>query len=305
MSESRNRGVIGILLMVFIFFIILMIFAFYTVSAFKKSNFDNQFTSSTGKESIAVVELNGAINTSKDTIEKLHQAEKEKRYKAIIIRINSPGGPVAPTQEIYQEIRRIDKNVKPVYTSFASIAASGGYYVGTAGRKIFSNPGTLTGSIGVISQFVDLSKLLKSAKINPYIIKAGKYKDLGQPTRSLTREEKTIMKRLLKNVHKQFVDDILRTRKEKIKGNIWDYAQGQVFSGQEAKKYGLVDELAGLWDAGRQIHKELGIKSPFGLKFIKKKKKLSLMQIVEGLDDVAKGMTSNFFPQAVPMFLYK
>ena len=88
MSDSRNRGVIGILLMVFIFFIILMIFAFYTVSAFKKSNFDNQFTN-TGKESIAVVELNGPINTSKDTIEKLHQAEKEKRYKAIIIRISA------------------------------------------------------------------------------------------------------------------------------------------------------------------------------------------------------------------------
>ena len=303
MSESKNRGVIGILLMVFIFFIILMIFAFYTVSAFKKSNFDNKFN--TGKESIAVVEINGAIMDSKGVIEKLHQAEKEKRYKAIIMRINSPGGPVAPTQEIYQEIRRIDKDKKPVYTSFASIAASGGYYVGSAGRKIYSNPGTLTGSIGVISQFVDLSKLFKSAKINPYIIKAGKYKDLGQPTRSLTKEEKTIMGKLLKGVHKQFVDDILKTRKGKIKGNIWDYAQGQVFSGQEAKKYGLVDELAGLWDAGRKIHKELGIKSPFGLKFIKKKKKLSLMEIVEGLDDVAQGIAGTFFNQAVPMFMYK
>tara|TARA_Y100001954_G_scaffold49727_1_gene52531 strand:- start:9345 stop:10262 length:918 start_codon:yes stop_codon:yes gene_type:complete len=303
-SESKNRGVIGILLMVFIFFVILMIFAFYTVNAFKKSNFDNQFMN-TGKESIAVVEINGPIITSKDTIERLHQAEKDKRYKAVIVRINSPGGPVAPTQEIYQEIRRIDESVKPVYTSFGSIAASGGYYVGTAGRKIFSNPGTLTGSIGVISQFVDLSKLLKSFKINPYIIKAGKYKDLGQPTRALTKEEKIIMKKLLKNVHKQFVNDILKTRKDKIKGNIWQYAQGQVFSGEEAEKYGLVDELAGLWDAGRKIHKELGIKSPFGLKFIKKKKKLSLMQLVEGLDDVAKGMTSNLLSQAVPMFLYK
>ncbi|MDC0255246.1 signal peptide peptidase SppA [Bacteriovoracales bacterium] len=306
MSESRSRGIMGILLMVLVFFIILVVFAFYTVGVFKKNTFQDNFSNKGG--SIAVVEINGVIMDSKKTIEKLHIAEKDKKYDAIIVRINSPGGAVGPSQEIYHEIRRIDqdkKSGKPVYSSFGSIAASGGYYIGAAGRKIFSNSGCLTGSIGVIMQFMDLSKLFKYAKINPNVIKSGKYKDVGQPTRALTRGEKSLMKKLLKGVHAQFVDDILLTRKEKIKGNIWAHAQGQVFSGKKALEYGLVDELGGLWEAGRKIHKELGLKRPFGLSFIKVKKKLSLMELVEGFDQAAQVISSGNLFRSIPMFLYR
>jgi protease-4 len=305
-SESRSRGIMGILLMVLIFFIILIIFAFYTVGVFKRSSLPGNLSAEEG--TIAVVEINGVIMDSKKTIEKLHIAEKDNRFDAIIVRINSPGGAVGPSQEIYQEIKRIDGDKeagKPVYASFGSIAASGGYYIGSAGRKIFSNPGALTGSIGVIMQFMDLSKLFEYAKISPNIIKAGKFKDAGQPTRALTKEEQLLMENLLKGVHKQFVDDILLTRKNKIKGDIWEYSQGQVFSGKKAKEYGLVDELAGLWEAGRKIHKELGLKKPFGLTFIKKKKKLSLLELVEGFEQAAQVIFSGNLFRSIPMFLYR
>jgi protease-4 len=137
-------------------------------------------------------------------------------------------------------------------------------------------------------------------------MKAGKYKDFGSPNRPLTKEEQGILNNTLANVHKQFVNDILKMRGEKIKGDIWDLAQGQVFSGEEAKNLGLVDELAGLWEAGRRIHKELGLKSEFGLRYIKKKKKLGFMDFLDNIDESIKKinlMTEMFTQNKSLMFL--
>lgn len=301
--------------MIFIFFVVLMIFASFTIKAFKlESDQFSGFSSRSSKEgSIGVVEVNGAIMDSKQIVENLLAAETTKGVDAIIVRVNSPGGAVGPTQEIYEEIRRIDdlytssggEKGKPVYTSFGSIAASGGYYIGSAGRKIYANAGALTGSIGVIMQFMDMQKLYEFAKLNPQVMKAGKYKDFGSPNRPLTEEEKGILGKTLQNVHEQFVNDILKMRKEKIKGNIWDLAQGQVFSGEEALNLGLVDELAGLWEAGRKIHKELGLKSEFGLRYIKKKKKSSLLDYLENIDESFKkiDLFSKFLTEKNLMFM--
>ena len=196
MSAKNNRALFGILILVLFFFLILMGFSIYTLNAFKNSENSSLSFMPKGDE-IAVIEVNGVIFDSKDIVEKLGKAKRNKKIKAIIMRIDSPGGAVGPSQEIYEEIRRIDQDKekgKPVYASFASLAASGGYYIGAATRKIYTNAGTLTGSIGVIMQFVDLSQLLRWAKVDSNVIKAGKYKDIGQPGRPMTKEEKKNIK---------------------------------------------------------------------------------------------------------------
>lgn len=306
MSENRSRGIVGIFILIGVLFFIFLIFAFYTISNLKGSTqFDD------GKDSkdkpIAVVEVAGTIMQAKPTIEKLLKAEKDKKIKAIIVRVNSPGGAVGPTQEIYEEIRRIDKDSKPVYASFGAVAASGGYYIGAACRKIFTNSGALTGSIGVIMNFMDLSKAYEWAKVRPDIIKAGKYKDIGSAARPMTDEERLLMNEMIENVHEQFIMDIYKVREKKLKGGLnglREYAQGQIFSGQGAMERGLVDGIAGLWEAGRQVHKELNIEEKFGFKFIKLKKKLSFMEIVEGIEETVQDFRYGVMNNRIPLLIY-
>lgn len=302
-KTSRRKGLIGVLLVVFVFFLILMTFAFYTVNVFKdhsSSDFEEQ-----SDGAVAVVEVEGVIMDAKKTVENLLTAEKSKEVKAIIIRINSPGGAVGPTQEIYEEIRRIDK-VKPVYASFGAIAASGGYYIGSGTRKIYSTPGAITGSIGVIMQFVDLSKLYEFAKVSQTTVKGGRFKDAGHPYRALTEEEKDLMKGMIDGVHKQFMNDIMAVRKDRIKGEITEMAQGQIFSGEEAMKLGLVDELAGLWEASRRIRTELKLKGE-GFRYIKKKKPFSVMDLLENVDEATTKIRMNVegLVDQTPLLLFK
>ena len=306
MTSSKNtKALFGIFAMVFVFFVILVVFAFVTMNAFNE-------TSSIQKKSnsahIGVITVEGVIMDSKDTIELLQIAEDDKQIQAIILRIDSPGGAVGPTQEIYEEIQRIDKK-KPIYSSFGSIAASGGYYLGAATRKIWANPGTLTGSIGVIMEFMDLSKLYEFAKVNPQTVKAGRYKDAGNPGRSLTPEEKDMMDTLIAGVHKQFKDDILKRRADKIKGNLDELAQGQIFSGQSALAAGLVDEMGSLWTAGRAIHTEMKMKDEFALKFIEKKKKVGMFDLLGSLDEAVNKLNFESLSSAVnssqPRLMFK
>lgn len=293
MPQRKNKAVLGILVVVFLAFVMLMIFASYTMKNLKSDDSTFSMGGESEKASIAVVEVNNVIMVAKPLIELLIQAEEDKSTKAIILRINSPGGAVGPTQEIYEEIRRIDdlyttsegKEGKPIYASFGSIAASGGYYLGAATRRIYSNPGTITGSIGVIMQFMDLSRLYDWAMVKQVNIKAGRYKDVGQPNRSMTEEEKGLLDNVISGVRVQFVNDILRTRKDRIKGNLDELAQGQIFSGAQALEYGLIDKLGSLWQAGREIHEELKLEGDFGLKFIKKEKKKGLWALVDNIDE--------------------
>lgn len=307
MAENRSKGIVGIFVLITALFVIFLIFAFYTVSNLQSSS---QSSSSLvdGKDGpIAVVEVEGVIMDSKDTVKKLLLAEKDKQVQAILLRVNSPGGAVGPTQEIYEEIRRIDAN-KPIYASFGTVAASGGYYIGAATRKIFTNAGALTGSIGVIMNFFDLSQLYDWAKVNPETIKAGKYKDIGSASRKMTVEERSLMNEMIANVHDQFIMDIYKVREKRIKDGLDGlkrYAQGQIFSGQGAKELGLVDEIAGMWEAGRRIHKELKIKEEFGLKFIKLKKDVSVFEMLRGLEQTVEDFNFKARSQMVPLLLYK
>lgn len=288
-STKNTKALFGIFAMVFVFFVILVVFAYVTMNAFDETSLTQK---NSNRARIGVVTVDGVIMDSKGTIELLQMAEEDKQLKAIILRIDSPGGAVGPTQEIYEEIQRIDK-IKPVYASFGAIAASGGYYLGSATRKIWASPGTLTGSIGVIMEFMDLSKLFEFAKVSPQTIKAGKYKDAGNPSRSLTPEEKQMMDQLIAGVHEQFIGDIMKRRAKKIKGDIHDHAQGQIFSGASAKELGLVDEMGSLWTAGRAIHKDMKFKEEFALKFIEKPKKLGLFEMLGTLEESISKLDMN------------
>lgn len=306
MSRERSKGIVGIFVLVTVLFFIFIVFAFYTVSQLKESSTLAETMMNKGKNAaIAVISIENEIMESKKIVELLLAAEEEKSIKAILLRIDSPGGAVAPTQEIYEEVRRIDK-IKPVYASFGTVAASGGYYIGAAARKIWANAGTLTGSIGVIMQTADLSELFKWAKVKQEIIKAGRYKDIGNMARPMSDEERMILNDLLAGTHKQFMEDIMVVRKDRLKKDITELAQGQIFHGKEAKEFGLVDEVGSLWDAGRAIHKELKLKGDFGLRYLKHaKKKFSFSEFLQETEDTLSFIRNKIEAQSKTAPAYK
>jgi len=304
-SHERSKGIVGIFILVTVLFFIFILFAFFTISKMKKTDDMGSNLIDDENSRIAVIGIENEITESKKIVEMLLRAEEDKDIKAIILRIDSPGGAVAPTQEIYEEVRRIDK-IKPIYSSFGSVAASGGYYIAAATRRIYANAGTLTGSIGVIMSMPDFSELMKWAKVRQETIKAGRYKDIGNPTRSMTEEERMFLNDLLAGTHKQFINDILNVRKDRLKKDINELAQGQIFSGAEAKEFGLVDEVATLWQAGRVIHKELKFKGKFSLRFVKpQKKKFSLSDFMQETEETISSIRGKLSPAAGPAYLYR
>ena len=306
MSRERSKGIVGIFVLVSVLFLIFLIFAFYTVSHLKESSsMGSSLMDASKNAAIAVIPIENEIVESKKVVEMLFEAEEDKDIKAIILRIDSPGGAVAPTQEIYEEVRRIDLK-KPIYASFGSVAASGGYYIGAACRKIYANSGTLTGSIGVIMQMADLSELFKFAKYKQETIKAGRYKDVGNPGRPMTDEERAFLTDLLAGTHKQFKDDISAVRKDRLKKPIDELAEGQIFHGTEAKEFGLVDEIGSLWQAGRAIHKELKLKGKFALRYMKPtRKKFSLSEFMQDSEDSINFLKDKVQAKTRPAFLYQ
>lgn len=286
MSRERSKGIVGIFILVSVLFFIFILFAFYTITQLRESSsMGDSLLDASKNAAIAVIPIEGEIKESKKIVEMLLAAEEEKSIKAIVLRIDSPGGAVAPTQEIYEEVRRIDAK-KPIYSSFGSVAASGGYYIGAATRKIYASGGTLTGSIGVIMQMSDLSELFAWAKYKQETIKAGRYKDIGNPGRPMTAEERNFLEKLLAGTHQQFKDDITAVRKDRLKVDINELAQGQIFHGMEAKEMGLVDEIAGLWQAGRKIHEEMKLEGKFALRFLKPaRKKFSFSELLQESED--------------------
>ena len=306
MSRERSKGIVGIFILVTILFFIFIVFAFYTVSQLKHTTSMGEGLLDASKNSpIAVIPIENEIMESKKVVEMLLAAEEEKSIKAIILRIDSPGGAVAPTQEIYEEVRRIDQK-KPIYASFGTVAASGGYYIGSAARKIWANAGTLTGSIGVIMQMADLSELFAWAKYKQVTIKAGRYKDIGNPGRPMTEEENAFLTSLLAGTHKQFISDIVAVRKDRLKKDINELAQGQIFHGYEAKEFGLVDEVGSLWQAGRAIHKELKLEGKFGLRYLKpQRKKFSLAELLQDTEDTLSTIRGKMETKTTPAYLFK
>ncbi|MCI5071776.1 signal peptide peptidase SppA [bacterium] len=207
---------------------------------------------------IAVVEVQGAIDGSMDTVKLLKKYEEKKEVKAIVLRVNSPGGVVGSSQEIHDEIKRINKG-KKVVVSMGDVAASGGYYIAAPAEKIIANPGTITGSIGVIANYFIFGDALKKLNIRWELIKAGKNKDIGSPLRNLRPEERKIMQDMMDDMHDQFIEAIAQGRKLD-KATVSNLADGRVYSGRQAKQVKLVDELGGLEYAIKAAAKLANIK---------------------------------------------
>ncbi|RME37338.1 MAG: signal peptide peptidase SppA [Deltaproteobacteria bacterium] len=198
-------------------------------------------------EKVAVVEIQGVINSSRELMEQLVDDREDPTVKAVVLRINSPGGAVGPAQEIYEEVKKLAR-VKPVVVSMGTVAASGGYYVAVPARRILANPGTLTGSIGVVMQFTNIEELLAKIGLKSRVVKSGAHKDMGSATREMTEEERAILQELIDDVHLQFVTAIAEGRKMDLK-RVKELADGRIYTGRQALKIGLVDELGNLQDA--------------------------------------------------------
>lgn len=208
---------------------------------------------------IAALDVEGVISDSKEFVDQLKDYGKAPAVKAVVVRINSPGGGVAASQEIYEAIKKFRADTKKkVVVSMGSVAASGGYYIACGADKIFANPGTITGSIGVIAEWYNYGDLLRWAKMQDVVIKSGTFKDAGSGTRPLTDEEKVYFQSLISNMYSQFVSTVASSRKMKEE-EVRKLADGRVYTGQEAKTDGLVDELGTMQDAINAAARMAGI----------------------------------------------
>lgn len=196
---------------------------------------------------VAVIEIEGVIVNSKPTIDQIEKFRDDKRVKAVVLRIDSPGGGVAPSQEIFMEVARL-REVKPVTVSLGSVAASGGYYIACASQRIVANPGSITGSIGVIIESVNFEDLMEKIGLKTTVIKSAKYKDILSPTRDMIEDERYLIQGVLDNIHNQFIEAVALGRNMPVE-EVAGLADGRIFSGEQAHTLGLVDELGNLQTA--------------------------------------------------------
>ncbi len=201
---------------------------------------------SLSQQKIAVIYVAGVLEDATAFLDEFEKYKEQEDVKAIVVRIESPGGTIVPAQEIYEEIRKM-RGKKPVLASLGNVAASGGYYVACAAEEIVANPGSLTGSIGVFTVFQNYRDLMDKIGYKTRIMKAGRYKDLGNPMREMTPEEVRIEQQLLDNIHQQFIRDVALGRNKNVE-EILPLADGRAFTGEQALEVGLVDRLGNLQD---------------------------------------------------------
>jgi len=232
----------------------------------------------TGGPKVAVVEIEGIIVDGAAAVRELREHADNPSIKAVVLRVNSPGGVVAPTQEIFAAIQRARKAGKPVVASLGAVAASGGYYVAVAADRIYANPGTLTGSIGVVMQLANLEGLLKKVGVDYVVVKAGAYKDVGNFARTMSPEERKMLQALLDDVYSQFVEAVSEGRGLEKK-DVLAFAEGRIYSGQQALALKMVDELGGFEEAVEAAGKLANISGR--PKLVYPRKKFSFRDLME------------------------
>lgn len=241
-------------------------------------------------EKVAVIRVEGIILDSRKAIEEIKRYSKDPSVKAVVLRVNSPGGGVAPSQEIYDEIVEL-KEKKKVVVSMGAVAASGGYYISSPADRIVANAGTLTGSIGVIMEIPNLEGLMDKIGVKTQIVKSGEHKDIASAFRSMTTEEKEILQTLLDDVHSQFIRAVSESRGMEYE-DIKKIADGRIFTGKKARELGLVDELGNLDYAIELAGKLSGIKGEPHV--VSKKEKFSIWDIISG--DLPGELIKHNFP---------
>jgi len=270
---SKKNVIIGT--MIIIFLGLLFIGSLSIVKALLGTE-EGQFVE---KQGIGLVEVKGMILDSRDTVRQLRHFLKNDAVKAVVLRVDSPGGVVAPSQEIYEEVKRFAAK-KKIVVSMGSLAASGGYYISAPATLIYANPGTITASIGVIIRLSNIETLMDKIGIKATVVKTGKFKDSGSPVRELTAEDRAMFQAVIDSTHNQFVKAVASGRKlpeEEVRR----IADGRVLSGEQALALKLVDRLGTLQDAIEEAGRLAGIKGEPEV-IQPPKKKLNYLDLLSG-----------------------
>lgn len=254
-------------------------------------------------EKVAIVPIEGEILDARETLDLLHKYGRNHTVKAIVVRINSPGGAIAPSQEIYSAIRRLRKEGTPVVASMDSVAASGGYYIASACDPIVANSGTITGSIGVILQWFDMKDLVQWAKLKPETITSGEMKDAGSPFREMTDSERQYFQGIVTQLHSQFVRDVAAGRETKLKAeDVAKIADGRIFTGEQALALKLVDQIGTIDDAVRTAGRLGGIQGE-PAKLWPRRRELTVFDLLT--EDGADAVLERIASRRVPKFMYR
>jgi protease-4 len=298
MSKSTKwfLGILGVLLLFAAGFFFLM----FSFTSFAPRGTETVISGSGDR--IALVELLGEIQSSEEFVRQVKKYSKDRSIKALLIRIDSPGGAVVPSQEMYEELRKTREGGKPVVVSMGSLAASGGYYVACGGTELVANRGSLTGSIGVISEFLQLRGAMDKLGIGMKTIKSGQLKDAGSPTRAMTEEDQKYFQQLIDDVKGQFMDVVIRERKLP-RQKVLALADGRVFTGEQAVKVGLVDTIGTYEDALRITGKLAGISGEPAV--VRERKRVSFWNNVFGdVGDAVKDLKQVVLHRPVLSYRY-
>lgn len=273
-----------------IFFVLL--FLAYSLTGGSRSS---SKLSVVGQNKVALVKLEGVLLSSEHIVEELNDYAEDSSVKAIVLRVDSPGGGVVPSQEIYNAVKHARQEGKKVVVSMGSVAASGGYYVAAAADLIVANPGTMTGSIGVKMEFANIEKLLEKIGVKGMVVKSGEYKDVGSPFREMTEKERLLLQGVIDDVQTQFVMAVVEGRKLP-EADVRAIADGRIFTGQQALRLKLVDQLGDLEYSIRAAASLAGIKGKPSV--IKKEKKMPFFDYLKEetatwiAETVAQGISS-------------
>lgn len=292
-EKSSRKAVLTVIAVFGGLFLMFTLFAVLMLAAMGKDGLN------LGDNRIGVVEVVGPIMESKKVVETLQKYQNDDSIKGIVVRIDSPGGAVAPSQEMFHAVAEAESK-KPLAVSMGSTAASGGYYTAIGSKKIFANPGTVTGSIGVITQLFNVSKIIEKVEVDVHTIKTGPYKDSGSPFRPFDEGDQQYFDTLIQDIYMQFVEDVAKARGMDV-SMVKTYADGRVFTGRQAKEFKLVDELGTFQDTVAWVAKEAKIEGEPELVYPVKEGSL----FGDLLKDGVQGMVSEARHQATPVIEYR
>ena len=261
MPEPRSRTVLWILIGGGAFFLfVLAVFTLVYVTLQAGGGETSGIGAFAGGDRIGVVDLEGVILSPQPVVDELKKFADDSSIKAIILHVNSPGGGVAASEEIYREVKRIrGEKKKKIVVSIETVGASGAYYVASASDKIYADEGSIVGSIGVIAEWVNYGDLMKWAKLKNVVLKTGEFKDTGNPARELTPAEQAYMQSLIDNMFGQFIQAVSEGRGLKYE-DVKSIANGKVWTGQEALSMKLIDAIGDFQTAVSDTAKSVGIK---------------------------------------------